>query len=73
MKLPYRFDLVNDPDGNNYVARYPELPGCVATGDTTESTIRNAGYALRKWLNTSLEEGKEVPLPKTSIYRFEKV
>lgn len=72
MKLPYRFDLVKDPDGNNYEVRYPELPGCAAIGDTTESALQNARYALRKWLNTSIEEGKEIPLPETSILGFEK-
>lgn len=32
LRLPYRLEIITDPDEGGYVARYPELPGCITTG-----------------------------------------
>ena len=34
--LPYRVDLYFDQDDCVWIARYPELPGCIAHGNTKE-------------------------------------
>ena len=42
MSLPYRLEIVPDPDEGGYVARYPELPGCITVGKTVAAAAENA-------------------------------
>ncbi len=47
-----------------FVAEVPELPGCMAHGDTHESALANADQAIQLWIDTALEFGDPVPEPK---------
>ena len=47
-----------------YVAEVPELPGCLAHGDTHESALANANEAIKLWIDTAREFGDPVPEPK---------
>ena len=63
MKLPYRMELVSDPDEGGYVVSYPQLKGCLSCGETVEDAVRNAEEAKREWLTAAIEEGLAVPEP----------
>lgn len=71
MRMPYRFRLVCNPDGSGFTASYPELPGCEASAETAEGAIRKSTQALRDWLEASIEDGKEIPVPKTNIFKLQ--
>jgi predicted RNase H-like HicB family nuclease len=47
-----------------FVADVPELPGCMAHGDTHESALASAQEAMRLWIDTAMETGRDVPRPK---------
>ena len=47
-----------------FVAEVPELPGCVAHGDTQETALRNVNQAMDLWLSTAREFGDPIPEPK---------
>jgi predicted RNase H-like HicB family nuclease len=47
-----------------YIAEVPELPGCIAHGETHESALANANEAIQLWIDTALEFGDPVPEPK---------
>ena len=47
-----------------YVADVPELPGCMAHGDSYESALRNAREAVHLWIETAKEFGDSIPEPK---------
>lgn len=47
-----------------YVAEAPELPGCVAHGDTQEAALEQIGQAIDLWLDTAREFGDPIPEPK---------
>ena len=51
-------------DDGVFVAEVPELPGCVAHGDTQEVTLRNVNQAMDLWLDTAREFGDPIPEPK---------
>ena len=63
MKLPYRLEIVPDPDEGGYVARYPDLPGCITVGETMNDVIANAEDARRVWLEAALEDGIRIAEP----------
>jgi predicted RNase H-like HicB family nuclease len=47
-----------------FVAEVPELPGCMAHGDTQELALANAKEAIQLWIDTARETGRPVPVPK---------
>ena len=51
-------------DDGAYVAEVPELPGCMAHGDTQEVALDNIGRAVELWLETAREFGDPIPEPK---------
>ena len=66
MNLPYRLELVPDTDEGGFVASYPELRGCLTSGETAEAALKNALDCKREWLAAALEDGYEIRL-MTSI------
>lgn len=63
MCLPYRLEIIPDPDEGGYVARYPELPGCITSGETLESAVENAADAKKAWIEAVIEDGTEIAEP----------
>ena len=47
-----------------FVAEAPELPGCMAHGETQEEALRNLKDAMGLWIDTAREFGDPVPEPK---------
>jgi predicted RNase H-like HicB family nuclease len=47
-----------------FIAEVPELPGCMAHGDTSENALKNAQEAIRLWIDTAKEFGDPIPEPK---------
>ena len=63
MKLPYRIELIPDPDEGGFVASFPDLPGCLSSGETVEDAYRNAEDAKHEWLIAAIEENLSIPEP----------
>ena len=65
LKLPYKLEIVPDIDEGGFVARYPELPGCITVGDTLEAVVKNLNAAKIEWITAALEDGNTIPEPST--------
>ena len=63
MNLPYRMEIVKDPEEDGYVIIFPELKGCLTSGYTIQEAIANAEDAKRTWLTACIEDDIEIPLP----------
>ena len=63
MQLPYTIKLIKEDDGTYYVAA-DEFPGCASMGDTANEAMEMIQDAMRGWLESNLERGLEIPLPK---------
>jgi len=62
----YKYETIifwSDEDGV-FVAEVPELPGCMAHGDSYESALANALEAMKLWIDTANEFGDPIPTPK---------
>lgn len=44
-----------------FVVDVPELPGCMAHGDTREAALHSGNEAIAAWIETAHEEGRAVP------------
>ena len=62
--LPYEIILYWSAEDRVFVTEAPELPGCIAHGDTQESALANIKQAMQLWIDTAQEFGDPVPEPK---------
>ncbi len=46
-----------------FVADVPQLPGCMAHGNTQEEALNNVNVAIQLWIDTAREFGDPVPEP----------
>ena len=60
----YEIIIFWSEEDSAYVADIPELPGCMAHGNSHEEALANAKSAAKLWLETATEYGDEIPAPK---------
>ena len=65
MNLPYRLEIIPDPDEGGYAVRYPDLPGCISAGDTIPEAVANAEDAKFAWISAAIEEQLRIPEPSS--------
>ncbi len=53
--------IVEQDKGGVYVARVPELPGCLSDGTTKDEALKNVREAIEGYLETMNEEGWHLP------------
>jgi predicted RNase H-like HicB family nuclease len=58
---------LDEQPAGNYSAYAPDLPGCVATGDTREETEQLMREAIELHLEDLRAKGDAVPEPATSV------
>lgn len=49
-----------------FIAAAPDLPGCLAHGDTHELALSEVQTAVALWLDTAAEFGDTIPIPRPS-------
>ena len=64
MTNKYEMIIFWSDEGGAFVVDVPELPGCMAHGDTREEALQAANEAVAFWVETAREEGRPVPEPK---------
>jgi predicted RNase H-like HicB family nuclease len=62
LKMHYSILLKWDGD-DSWIARNPELKGCIADGRTVEEALASLEISRALWLEASLANGLEIPLP----------
>lgn len=60
-----KYAVVFERAPGNYAAYVPDLPGCIATGETPEETKQNIREAMTFHLDGLREEQLPVPQPST--------
>jgi predicted RNase H-like HicB family nuclease len=62
-RLRYLVRINKDPD-SDWGASVPDLPGCVATGKTIDSTLRRIQVAIQLHLRGMRDDGVRPPRPR---------
>lgn len=60
----YEVILYWSDEDSTFIAEVPELPGCVAHGNTQAEALAHANEAMQLWIDTAKEFGRAVPEPK---------
>ena len=64
--MTYKYETIiycSDED-QAFIAEVPQLPGCIAHGDSPERALSNVKDAMGLWIDTAKEFGDEIPEPK---------
>lgn len=62
-----RYAIVIEKGEGNYGAYVPDLPGCVATGQTIEETERSIQEAIEFHLEGMRADGLPIPEPSSRV------
>jgi predicted RNase H-like HicB family nuclease len=62
-----RYAIVIEKAGDNYSAYAPDLPGCIATGETVGEVEREMRDAIRFHIDGLREDGLAVPEPASVV------
>ena len=57
-------------EGGGYLVTVPDLPGCIADGDTIESAVAEARDAFEAWARAEREDAGALPAPGTAYERL---
>ena len=61
-----RYSVVIEKTGAGYSAYVPDLPGCIAAGDTRQETEDLIREAVKYHLEITREHGEPIPEPQAS-------
>ena len=61
------FAIVIEKAEHNYAAYVPDLPGCIATGETLEQTEQQIREAIQFHIQGLREDGQPVPQPTSRV------
>lgn len=63
LQYPMTIRPLTEEEGGGYLIEFPDLPGCMADGETMEEALHEAEDALKSWLATAEEFGDDIPEP----------
>jgi predicted RNase H-like HicB family nuclease len=63
------YAVIIEGSGDSFSAYVPELPGCIATGQSIEQVESRIESAIRIHVNSLREHGEPVPEPTTAAVR----
>lgn len=52
---------------NSFIVEVPELPGCMADGDSYEQAVANAQVVIQEWIDTAKSLGRPIPEPRGKL------
>ena len=61
---PINLSPIPEDEGGGYMVTFPDLPGCIADGDTVEEAIAEARDAFAAWVAVVREDKGKVPVSK---------
>ena len=64
MKIKYEMIIYWSDVDEAFLVEIPELPGCMADGNTYQEAVQNAEVVIQEWIATAQSLGRPIPEPK---------
>lgn len=66
MDVQFKYEIIIywSEEDQAYIAELPELPGCMADGETYSEALSNAEVIAAEWIETAKQTGRAIPEPK---------
>lgn len=58
---------LTEGEGGGFLVTFPDLPGCMADGETQEEAIADARGAFASWIAAHVAEGRPIPEPRQGV------
>ena len=65
--MRYELIIYWSKDDNSFVVEVPELPGCMADGQTYAEAVKNAEDIIAEWIETARKLGRPIPEPRGKL------
>lgn len=64
--MPYKYEIITywSEEDQAFIAEVPELPGCMADGETYVEAVKNAEQVIKEWIETAKSLGRQIPQSK---------
>ncbi len=63
LDYPVVIEPLPESEGGGFVALVPDLPGCMADGETAEAALSSVRDAVVAWIDEAKTLGRPVPPP----------
>ncbi|QAU45546.1 type II toxin-antitoxin system HicB family antitoxin [Bradyrhizobium guangzhouense] len=63
--MPHYVAIIEDNGPDDVSLWFPDLPGCMSGGDDVDEALENAPEAITFYAEELIEEGRELPPPRT--------
>ncbi len=67
LTYPVVLEPLDEGDGGGFIARVPDLPGCMSDGETPEEALANVREAISDWLDEARDLGRSIPAPSRHL------
>ena len=69
MKTESKYEIIIywSKDDEAFLAEVPELPGCVADGQSYQEALANVSAIIEDWIDTAKSLGRTIPEPKGKL------
>jgi predicted RNase H-like HicB family nuclease len=67
MTSRYEIIIFWSEEDQAFIAEVPELPGCMADGQTYQEALSNAETIIQEWIETAHEVNRPIPEPKGKL------
>ena len=65
-----RIEPLPQDEGGGFLVTVPDLPGCLADGETIDAAIAEAQDAFQAWTTAERQDKGQLPAPKTYSGQF---
>jgi len=70
LAYPFTVRPLTEDEGGGWLVEFPDLPGCMADGETPEEAIREAEDAVRSWKGAMTEAERPIPSPSPDLAAY---
>lgn len=67
MSIRYELIIYWSQEDEAFIVEVPELPGCMADGDSYEQAVANARVVIEEWIETARSLGRPIPEPRGKL------
>ena len=67
MSVKYELIIYWSESDSAFIVEVPELPGCMADGQTYIEAVTNVEIVIQEWIETAKELGREIPKPQGKL------
>ena len=67
MLIKYELIIYWSEVDSAFIVEIPELPGCMADGQSYQEAVKNAEVIIQEWIETAQSLGRPIPTPKSLL------